>query len=84
MVKKGCLVAESKETTNIGDDATEEAAMGRITRQQIRVFAMFSAAFFMTGLAYAFSVMGDTTVAVASMLTVLAFVAAMFIEARDS
>jgi hypothetical protein len=91
MVKKDCLVAESKETINIGreiinigDDGDQEAMVGRISRQQVKVFAMFSAAFFMTGLAYAFSLMGDTRIAVAAMMTVLAFVAAIFSEARSS
>ena len=33
--------------------------MGRITQQQIRVFAMFASAFVLTGLAYSLTAMGD-------------------------
>jgi hypothetical protein len=78
------LVAESKEIIRIDDDGRREPAVGQITRQQIRVFAMFSAALFMTGLAYAFSINGDTPIALASMMTAVAFASAIFLEARSS
>lgn len=58
--------------------------VGHITKQQIKVFAMFSAAFVLTGLAYSFSALGNAPVALAATMTTLAFVFAMVLETRDS
>ena len=58
--------------------------MGHITKQQVRVFAKFAAAFVMTGFAFAFSALGNAAVALASFMTTLAFVFAMVLETRDS
>lgn len=57
--------------------------MGRIWTQQVRVFALFSVAFFLTGLAYAYSAMGDTLLAVAMGATALAFIGSMVLEAQS-
>jgi hypothetical protein len=58
--------------------------VGQITKQQARVFAMFAAAFLMTGLAFSFSAMGHVGVALAAAMTTLAFIFAMVLETQDT
>ncbi len=58
--------------------------MGRISAQQVRVFAMFSVAFVLTGLAYAYEAMGDMSLAFASGAAAFAFICAVVLEAQRS
>ena len=58
--------------------------MGTITKQQMRVFMKFSIAFLMTGYAYVFSAQGETSLALASMLSALTFIGSIMVEARQS
>jgi hypothetical protein len=58
--------------------------VGNISVQHIRVFAMFAAAMLMTGLAYAFSNMGETGMALTASATTFAFVSAIILEAQNS
>ena len=58
--------------------------VGTITKQQVRVFAKFAAAFLMTGYSYGFSATGETLLALAAMLSALAFIGSVIVEARHS
>ena len=56
--------------------------MERISPQQVKVFAMFSVAFLLTGLAFAYVGSGDTPLALLMGATATAFIAAIVLEAR--
>jgi hypothetical protein len=62
----------------------EGDVVGRISTQQIRVFALFSVAFFLTGLAFTYHALGNTMLAAASVGSAVAFIGAIIVEARTS
>lgn len=68
---------------NIDDDNFKGYVVGRISTQEIRVFAMFSAALLLTGFAYLYTHAGDTALALASTMSALAFICAIVLEAQE-
>jgi hypothetical protein len=82
-IKQESLLAESKEIINIDDDGTQEAVVGSISKQQVKVFAHFSAAFYLFGLAATLSIT-QPAIAAAAIFTSLAFVGSMILETQRS
>ena len=56
--------------------------MGRISAQQVRVFGLFSVAFMLTGLAYAYQAIGDSSLALAMGAAAFAFICSVILEAQ--
>ncbi|MPZ74732.1 MAG: hypothetical protein GEU74_16215 [Nitriliruptorales bacterium] len=55
-----------------------------VNRQQVQVFAKFSAAVFMIGLAYTYAALGNDAMAVATGVSAILLVVAIIAEARTS
>ena len=56
--------------------------MGRVSIQEIKVFALFSAALILIGMAYGYSATGATGLALASGTASLAFIWSIMTEAQ--
>ena len=57
--------------------------MGRISAS-VRMYALFSIAAILTGMAYSYSLLGDTALALASTVSAMAFIGALLLEAQSS